>query len=248
MPYSETAWTKPEYGFPVETYLDWLDASGVRFGVIAAASLFGTNSDYTVQALKAHSRLRGTVIVGPESAFSELKAMRDAGAVGVRFQWFFRDPLPDLHADPYRTLMKRLRDLDMHVHINIEGRRLPEVLGQAVASGVKTLVDHFGWSTPHLDPDGAGHAAMVETAAAGKCWIKLSSGFRYPNPETPRDLARMLVERVGTERLFWGSDAPFVGMENKVSYPDTVALYQSWLPDPHVRRAIDETAYRFYFS
>ncbi len=61
-----------------------LDQSGIEFGVIAAASLFGTHSDYTIGALKAHPRLRGTVIVEPTVRFETLRAMRDCGVVGIR--------------------------------------------------------------------------------------------------------------------------------------------------------------------
>ena len=127
MPYAADAWTRVGYAFPVEDYLALLDRHGIGFGVIAAASLFGTYSDYTLQALKAHKRLRGTVIVENTVDPATLRAMRDAGVVGIRLQWFNIDPLPDLRTANWRTLLVRLRDLDMHVHVNIEGGRLPQV-------------------------------------------------------------------------------------------------------------------------
>jgi len=155
-PYAETAWTRLDYAFPVEDYLELLDRSGVGYGVIAAASLFGTHSDYTIEALKAHKRLRGTVIVEPTVDVQTLKAMRDCGVVGIRLQWFNLDPLPDLRRVDYRNLMMHLRELDMHVHVNIEGGRLPQVLPAIAETRVKLVVDHFGWSDDRLDPGGAG--------------------------------------------------------------------------------------------
>ncbi len=53
---------------------------------------------------------------------------------------------------------------------------------------------------------------------------------------------------MGTDRLFWGSDAPFVGMEDKVTYGQTVRAFTDWVPDPAQRNAIGETAHRFYFD
>ena len=247
-PYAATAWTRPSYAFPVEDYLDLLDRSGVEFGVIAAASLFGTHSDYTVDALKAHKRLRGTVIVDPTIDFQTLRAMRDNGVVGIRLQWFNLDPLPDLRRVDYRTLMVRLRDLDMHVHVNIEGGRLPQVLPAIAETRVKLVADHFGWSDDRLDPGGAGLDALIRHCQAGECWVKLSSGFRFADPQLPIDQAARLLSAVGTDRLFWGSDAPFVGMEDAMTYEKAVALFPDWVPDAKARREIGETAHRFYFS
>jgi predicted TIM-barrel fold metal-dependent hydrolase len=248
VPYSHGAWTRLDYAFEVDDYLDCLDRHGVRYGVIAAASLFGTNSTYTLEALRTHRRLRGTVIVEPTVDPAVLKAMRDSGVVGVRLQWFNIDPMPDLRRADWRTLLQQLRELDMHVHVNIEGGRLPQVLAPIAESGVKLVIDHFGWSDSRLDPTGAGLEAVFRYCQAGKAWVKLSSGFRFADPQVPVDQAARLISEVGTDRLFWGSDAPFVGMEDRITYADVVRLFAEWVPDPARRREIGETAYRFYFG
>jgi predicted TIM-barrel fold metal-dependent hydrolase len=248
VPYSHGAWTRLDYAFTVEDYLDCLDRHGIGYGVIAAASLFGTNSDYTLDALRTYRRLRGTVIVDPKVEVSALKAMREAGVVGIRLQWFNIDPMPDLRRADWRTLLVRLRELDMHVHVNIEGGRLPQVLAPIAESGVKLVIDHFGWSDARLDPAGAGLEAVFRYCQAGKAWVKLCSGFRFDDPRTPIEQAARLIAEVGTDRLFWGSDAPFVGMEDRITYSEAVRLFADWVPDPARRREIGETAYRFYFD
>ena len=248
MPYAADAWTRVGYAFPVEDYLALLDRHGIAYGVIAAASLFGTYSDYTLEALKAHKRLRGTVIVENTVDLATLKAMREAGVVGIRLQWFNIDPLPDLRTANWRTLLVRLRDLDMHIHVNIEGGRLPQVAAPITESGVKLVIDHFGWSDARLDPTGSGLEAAIRYAQDGKAWVKLSSGHHFADPQVPIRLAVRYLSEVGTERLFWGSDAPFVGMEDKVSYDQVVRAFTDWVPDAAQRRAIGETAYKFYFG
>ncbi len=248
MPHAAGAWTRVAYAFPVEDYLALLDRHGIQYGVIAAASLFGTYNDYTLGALKAHKRLRGTVIVEPTVDLATLKSMREAGVVGIRLQWFNIDPLPDLRTANWRTLLLRLRDLDMHVHVNIEGGRLPQVAAPILESGTRLVIDHFGWSDARLDPTGAGHETAIEACQAGKAWVKLSSGHHFSDPAIPIGLAARFLSEVGTERLFWGSDAPFVGMEDKVDYDQVVRAFADWVPDPAHRKAIGETAYRFYFG
>ena len=110
MPFTRTAWTRPDYVYTAEDFLADLDAHGVRFGVIAAASLFGTFSDYTLQALRAHPRLRGTVIVDCDIESRELESMHAEGVVGVRLQWFFNDRLPDIAGHEFQRLCACLRD------------------------------------------------------------------------------------------------------------------------------------------
>ncbi len=53
---------------------------------------------------------------------------------------------------------------------------------------------------------------------------------------------------MGPERLLWGSDCPFVGHEGAVSYRDTLDAFEAAVPDARTRRAISDTALKFYFS
>ena len=66
--------------------------------------------------------------------------------------------------------------------------------------------------------------------------------------ETAKLVAGALLARVGTDRLLWGSDAPFVGHEHAIDYAGTVALFRRWVPDADERWAIGENGYRFYFG
>jgi predicted TIM-barrel fold metal-dependent hydrolase len=248
MPFIRAAWARPSYAFTAETYLDMLDAHGVHYGVIAAASLFGTFNDYTIAALRRFPRLRGTVIVDPEIGFYELEGMKRDGVVGIRLQLFHVEPLPDFGSDAYVRLFHRLRDLDMHVHVNVEPTRLPAILAALQPSGVKIVIDHFGWPDETLGLEDPAFLACVDACRQGQAWVKLSGGYRNPSPEVPRVYAQAYVERVGSERLFWGSDVPFVGCEGEVTYGDTIRQFAYWLPDPAVRDAISRNTYRFYFE
>ncbi|HXS29493.1 MAG TPA: hypothetical protein VN755_01565, partial [Steroidobacteraceae bacterium] len=41
MPFAPNAWKRPDYVYSAEDFIADLDAHGLRYGVIAAASLFG---------------------------------------------------------------------------------------------------------------------------------------------------------------------------------------------------------------
>jgi len=52
MPYAASAWTRPSYVYTAEQFLADMESTGVRYGVVAAASLFGTYNDYTIRSLR----------------------------------------------------------------------------------------------------------------------------------------------------------------------------------------------------
>ena len=253
MPVSRSAWKQPVGEYPVERYLADLDAHGVRFGVIAAASLFGTYNDYSLRAVRAHPRLRATIIVDPQVDFYTLEAMRAEGIVGIRLQWFFRDPLPDLGGEAYQRLLHRLRDLGMHVHLNIEGARLVDVAGRLMDSGVNVLIDHFGWHDPAARLQAPSYQGLLGLLERPNAWVKITSGFRHPEEHEPDWTLPMayagdLLQRFGPAKLFWGSDAPFVGHEHVASYAMAIERFHRCVPDAAARRAIGDNALRFYFG
>jgi predicted TIM-barrel fold metal-dependent hydrolase len=252
MPFVSTAWTQPTYTYTVDQWLADLDTHGVRYGVIAAASLFGTFNDYTIRALRCHVRLRGTAIVDPDIDRYALEAMRADGIVGVRFQWFMLDPLPDIDSDDYRRLFARLRDLGMHVHLNIEGARLADLADCLAERGVKLVIDHFGWHDPAPRLLAPSYQAMLTLLEKPNVWVKITAGFRHPTQKLPdwdlqAEYTRDLLARFGPEKLLWGSDAPFVGHEDAATYATAIDMWNQCVPDA-AREAISENGYRFYFG
>jgi predicted TIM-barrel fold metal-dependent hydrolase len=260
MPASRSAWHKPDYAFTAEQYLDVLDAHGVHFGVIAGISIYGNYNDYMLEELRKHRRLRGTAIVQPTTERYILERMKADGIVGVRLQLTRRKELPDLGADEYQLLLRRLVDLDMHVQVVVEGQSWPVVLPPLEASGVKIVIDHFGHPDPTKGIHCPGFQAMLRFAEKGRIWVKLSGAYRltWAKPgESQRDamtrhlageLARGLLDNLGPERLVWGSDCPFVGHEAHMTFQETVDEFSAWVPDRATRRKISDTALRLYFS
>jgi predicted TIM-barrel fold metal-dependent hydrolase len=259
MPVTRDAWTRIDYAFSAEDLLAALDAHGVHFGVISGISISGFYNDYMIRSLRMHKRLRGTAIVSPRTDFYTLEKMNDDGIVGIRLQLARAEQLPDFRGDDYRMLFRRVRDLGWHVHIAIEGPALRPVLEALQESGVKTVIDHMGHPDP-ADPLACdGFHAMLEAVDRGHTWVKLSGGFRlsgtdtWRNPDSDLDsiagfVAQELLTRVGTDRLLWGSDAPFVGYEQRVNYARVLESFHKWVPDPVARADISLTALKLYFA
>ncbi len=260
MPLVADAWMAPAYDYTPQDYLAELDRYGIHFGVLSGLSISGAYNEYTIAAARLSPRLRATAIVEPGTDIYTLRRMRDDGVVGIRFQLVRRAVLPNFTSEAYCLLLRRVRDLDWHVHVAVEGARLPPVLAALEASGVKIVLDHFAHPEPEQGIDCTGLQAAVEAVQRGRTWIKLSGGFRLAGPEAWREIdisgseaiagavAAELLVRAGTERLLWGSDAPFVGYEGRMTYDRALAQLESWAPDPATRRALSDTALRFYFA
>lgn len=260
LPLVEGAWMAPDYDYTPEDYLAELDRHGVHFGVLSGLSISGYYNDYTIAAARSSRRLRATAIVPPDADAHMLRNMRDDGVVGIRFQLARQEALPDLGDEAHRRLLRRVRDLDWHVHVAIEGARLPPVLAALEVSGVKIVLDHFAHPEPDQGIACEGFRAALEAVQRGRTWIKLSGGFRLAGTDAWREpditgaeaiaqgVATELMSRIGPERLLWGSDAPFVGYEGRMGYDRALAQLRRWVPDPAQRRALSDTALRFYFA
>ncbi len=260
LPLQADAWTAPDYDYTPHDYLAALDAGGVHFGVLSGLSISGFYNDYTIAAARHSRRLRATAIVAPDTDPYTLQRMSDDGVVGIRFQLVRRAELPDFADAAHRVLLRRVRDLGWHVHVAVEGERLPPVLAALEASGVRIVLDHFAHPEPRAGVRCTGFRAAINAVQRGRTWIKLSAGFRLAGPESWREpdmgasetiaaaAAADLLAYAGTERLLWGSDAPFVGYEGRMTYDRALALLREWAPDPATRRALSDTALRFYFA
>ncbi|WP_417620728.1 amidohydrolase family protein [Parasphingorhabdus sp.] len=246
MPFTDTAWTRPDYEYPAEAYLKELDTHGIAFGVVTAASLYGDYNDYTLAVLAQHKRLRATVMLDPDTKPAELVTLRQQGVCGVRFQISPHDSLPDLEGYQFRRFIRRLADAGMHIELNLNGPQLARMLPALEAQGIDVVVDHFGLLRSEKEMEGEGFLAMLRAIDKGRTWVKISAGFRLP-PDSLQSYAQRLLEVAGPERMFWGSDAPFVGWEDKMSYAQTLETYYHIIPDARVRRQISDAAMRFYF-
>lgn len=248
MPLSATAWHKPPADATIEQYVDTLARHGVKYAVLAAASLFDDYNEYAIEATRRHKHLRTTAIVKPTTDPYVMRMMRDDGVVGIRLQWRRVKDLPDITSAEYQKFFRRVRDLDWHVHINQSADRLAAPIATLQAAGVKLVIDHFG-NPQQGGANCPGFQAVLRAIDNGRTWVKLSAGYRLESPQVAQDCAQALLSHAGPERLLWGSDWPFAAFEESVRYEDTIARFKEWVPDARARRIISgETALRLYFT
>ena len=246
-PLTDAAWHVPPTNAPLEDCLATLDEHGVPFAVIAAASIHGEYNDYVRAALKAHRRLRATAVLRPTTSIYQMEQMKQEGFVGVRLMWSLSDTIPEIDGD-YRMYLRRVADLDWHVHLVDRPERTAHSIAAVEASGAKLVIDHMG----HLEtPEGInneGFKAILAAVERGNTWVKISGRFRFGPPDSADQYAHELMKAAGPERLLWGSDWPFAAFEENVTYAGVLDDYHHLVPDAAIRREIDKTGLKFYFG
>lgn len=237
-----------DYDFSIEQYLNVLSKHHVEYAVIAAASPFGDYNDYTLDAIRGKKRIRGTVIVEPTIDMYALRAMKEDGIVGVRLPYISMAQLPDLTSFEYKKLLRRFVDLDWHVHLHIDGPRIPLVLPELERSGVKVVIDHFGRPDDQLGIHCKGFQMMMKSIERGNTWVKVSAAYRLGKEKTIAYGAELL-KNLGSDRLLWASDCPYAGFEDQVTYQETIDDILSWVSNPKDQAKIyGENAIKLYFD
>jgi predicted TIM-barrel fold metal-dependent hydrolase len=244
LPISPEAITLPHHDFELDEYEAILDRHGVQYACIAAPSFLGSYNDYTLAAIKDRPRFKTTVIVDHTIDPYILRMMNRDRAKGVRLSWRNLKTLPDLTSYEWVRFLRRLADIGWHVHLHIDGPRLPIVLPGLTAAPMNLVVDHFGRPDPVLGTQSEGFQALLRAFDTGRTWVKLSGGFRIVCDPAP--LAARLLEVGGPERLVWGSDCPFTDFSDKVTYASVLDAYASWVPNPADRVKINETSRALY--
>jgi predicted TIM-barrel fold metal-dependent hydrolase len=233
----------PDYDATLADYLGMLDRNGIAHGVLVQPSFLGTDNSYLLAGLRSSpGRLRGIAVVDADVPPAELHAMNAAGIVGIRLNLVGGAPVPDFAGTPWRTLLRRVADLEWQVEVHREAGGLPAILQPLLDAGVDVVVDHFGRPDPALGVDDPGFRFLLDAAATRRVWVKLSGAYRNGaagrGQQVALDAIPLLRTAFGLDRLMWGSDWPHTQFEQNVGYGQTRRAIETWLPDPEERRIV----------
>ncbi|MBS0466127.1 MAG: amidohydrolase family protein [Proteobacteria bacterium] len=233
-------------------YLGLLEAHGVTHGVLVQPSFLGTDNSFLLSTLRAQpQRLRGVVMLEPATSEAELERLAAAGVVGVRLN-LMGQPLPDLRTPQWQSFLARLKALDWHLELHRQAADLAPLLDAALHSGCRIVVDHFGRPDALLADADPGFAALLERAASGRIWVKLSAAYRNgraalagadahllaADTRAAQACAGRLLAAFGPERLVWGSDWPHTQHQHMADYGQSLAALSDWVPDAAQRARI----------
>lgn len=223
----------------VPDYLAMAEMLGIQRMVVVQASVYGTQNEVTLDAVKRFGlhRARAVAVIDERFTAAGLQRMHDRGVRGVRFNMVSGNGTPE---DLLQALAQRIEPLGWHIQIYAQGDRLAALAPALAALPVEVVIDHCGGVMASL---GTGHPqfqALLRLLDSGRAWVKLSS-YRASSAGPPwTDVAanvNALASRV-PERCVWGTDWPHPAMD---PVPDAGILldqFMQWVPDAAARQRI----------
>lgn len=228
----------PGYDATLAAYLAFLDANGLKRGVLVQPSFLGSDNAFLLDALAAAGgRMAGVVVAETEASIDALPDLARGGVVGLRFNLVGRAP-DEIASVLARRALARVEALGWHAEIHADAPALARAMAVLPVFDGPIIVDHCG--RPAGEDDIAG---VVALAADPRVVVKLSGPYRFAMPA--RAAAARLLDAFGPGRLVWGSDWPWTQFESATSF-EAIAPERFGL-DGATLAAIDDTARRLFF-
>ncbi len=206
----------PGYDAPLDLYLQQLDENGISNGVLVQPSFLGTDNSYLVQCvLAARGRLRGIAVVDPNITSDDLNRLNDSGVVGLRLNLVGK-PLPDLASPVWGGLLERTAKLQWQIEVQRAAIDLAALAPALLAFGVNVVMDHYALPNATTGAADPGLVALSKLGQSRRLWVKVSAPYRIGEDGThiAREAFLLLRDKLGRDRLIWGSDWPHTQFES----------------------------------
>lgn len=231
-----------------------LDTHGLSHALLVnSTSGYGYDNGYLVAAIRAaKGRFKGIARVAPNSDERLLGALGADGVVGIRLD-LVGDGVGVLRHGAMPRLLAQIREMEWQVHVQCEKDQLVEAIGDLRAAKVALVFDHCGRPEPARGVTQPGFQALLELGREGHA-VKLSGPFRFSRSGTAyadvEPFVAALIDTFTPERCVWGSDWPFLRLQQRMDYGPVQALLTRWLPDELDRRRVlwDTPARLFEFG
>jgi len=223
-------------------FLAVLDAHGMTHGLLVGAGPYGADNRCLLDGLAAGGgRLKGVALVEANVSDRELTALADRGVVGVRFN-LSTHGMSQFVAPGIDHLFARIKEMGWFLQVHCEKDELVEAAPILRRAGVRVMVDHFGRPDVARGLGHPGFQTLLELGRTGNTIVKLSGPFRssvdgYPYRDVDPFVAAV-IQAFTLDRCVWGSDWPFVRMNERMDYAPSLVCLQRWLPDPADRQTV----------
>jgi predicted TIM-barrel fold metal-dependent hydrolase len=217
-----------------------LHAHRFTHGLLVGAGVYGTDNRCLVDAcLESEGHFKGIALVRPDVSERELESMDAAGIVGVRINIMNHGMKPLLEPGA-EALLAKLKAMGWFVQIQVAGDQLVEAAPILHKAGVRLLIDHIGRPVVSRGVSQPGFQTLLELGREGNAVVKLSGPFRSSEAGYPYEDVDPFVEAVidafTLDNCIWGSDWPFVRMDERMDYGLALVCVSRWLPDAQRRR------------
>jgi D-galactarolactone isomerase len=234
---AQTAIIPPQDG-PLADYKQLQARLGLQRVVVVQPSTYGLDNRCTLEAVaKVGANARAVICANDQTSDAELAQFHKQGARGIRFFMMKGGPIGWEMLD---GLAGRARDLGWHIQLQLDGRTLPDYMGQLDAIADLLVIDHVGRFVEPVAIDSVPFKALLSLVDRGAA-VKLSAPYESSKMGAPWSdigkLAKELVKRA-PDRMVWATNWPH---PMQVPRPDDAPLLDmllDWVPDEATRNKI----------
>lgn len=233
-------------------YLHMLGVIGIERSVLVQPSMHGSDNTVMMNAIAAATNvdMRAVVVVPADAPDTELSALHDGGARGVRLNLVYSGGGVGLGEATH--LVQRIQQFGWHLQVLIDVSTIGEAnLFELAALPVPLVVDHMGHLDARKGVSDKGFQALIECVRRGNTWVKLSGANRLTAQEFPFTDVRPLTEALidaAPDRMVWGTDWPHTVCKTKMPNDgELIDLLQEWVQDDQLmRRVLVDNPARLY--
>ena len=240
-PLAPTATFKPPAA-PLSAYRHMQRALGLERVVLVQPTGYGFDNACLLAALaQLGDAARGVAVLPADVSDAQLQRLHERGVRGLRFMMLAGaggllpwDALPGMAA--------RIAPLGWTIHLQLDGRELPQ--HQAVIDRLpgKLVIDHTGKFIEPVAVDDPAFKALQSLLDREGRWVKLAAPYETskagpPHYDDVSALARALV-RSHPQRCLWASNWPHPNRVPAPSDAALLALLSDWAPNDADREAI----------
>jgi len=214
---------------------------GVQRAVLVQPSVYGTDNSRMIDAssqIGVPSRL--VAVVPLDTPDRELERLHEAGVRGIRF--ILAHPGGVLLSE-LEALTDRIRPMGWHCQLLLRPQHIVELEPRLANLPVDFVIDHVGLVRPSdggvMQPS---FQALLRLFRTGRCWIKLTGGYRISSEAPPYGDVIPLVSAlldIRDDRLLWGTDWPHVMVTSAMpNTTDLLDLLPDWIPNEATRTRV----------
>ena len=214
---------------------------GLQRAVLVQPSVYGLNNSCLEDSARQLGVATRMVVVVPlATSDRELQRLHDSGVRSVRFILAHIGGLPLADLERFS---QRIKTMGWHIQFLLRPSDIIELETRIAKLDTDFVIDHIGLIRPSEGGvSQPAFQALLRLLRTGRCWVKLTGGYRISSLKPPYVDVIPLVEalvRERSDRILWGSDWPHVML--KAQMPNTTDLFDllmDWVPDERIRTRI----------
>lgn len=228
---------------PFVDYSDMLATVGFDHGVLIHGVAHGYDTSALVDALEqAAGKVTGVIARRSDVTDDELERAHATGVRGMRVManglGYVEGTMSFEDAD---LLAPRLKALNWQLHIWALTDLAVANAARIQGYGLPVIFDHMGFFDAARGVDDPAWRSFVAMLRDSDFYVKLTPhrvSQQFPDYEDVRPFHDQLIEAI-PDRLVFGSDWPFLGMDDKlVDVGRYVDLFDAWTDDDGLRQKI----------